>query len=63
MAYTLQQHLDELERTDPKVAAAAQAYEDTKHSILMWGRINDRRAAEGKPPIGPYVRRSRSKLP
>lgn len=64
---TLQDHLDDLERTDPAVRAAAQRYHEMVVEVTQieperearWQRINERRAAEGKPPIGPYERRRR----
>lgn len=67
---TLQDALEELERTDPEVGAAARRYDEMVHEVTQveperqrrWARINERRAAEGKPPIGPYERQRRAMI-
>lgn len=67
---TLQDALDELERTDPAVGEAARKYDQMVHEVTKveperrrrWARINERRAAEGKPPIGPYERQRRAMI-
>ncbi len=64
---TLQGALEDLERTDPAVGAAARKYDEMAQEVTRveperearWTRINERRAADGKPPIGPYERRKR----
>lgn len=58
---TLQDALDELERTDPKVREASERYDSfvlgESYRYRLYEGINERRASEGKPPIGPFVKR------
>ena len=58
---TLQDALDELERTNPEVRAASERYDSfvlgESYRYRLYEGINERRASEGKPPIGPFVKR------
>lgn len=50
--YTLSEHLEELERTNPEVREAAKALDRALWRLNFRSRINERRRAEGKEPLG-----------
>lgn len=65
-SWSLQADLEDLERTNPAVGAAARRYDEMVQLVLgsesledRWARINARRQMQGKPPIGPFERRKR----
>jgi len=53
---TLAEELEEAERTIPEVGRAAERFDHLRWQYGFWKRANERRATEGKPPIGPFER-------
>lgn len=56
---TLTEQLSELQATDPAVARAADRFDESLWRMLFWKRANERRASEGKAPIGPFAPKQR----